>query len=628
MKKFIFYIAAMAMAMSCNDMGNELGADSSLDTQPQEGDTFVTLRVTMEQPDNDNDTQSRVTVNDVWESKWEDGDVIYLVESAGQGDYVAMTYSSSEESFSGTLTSGTTYRAYYTGGSGTISPLQYNDVDLLGIDIAVAPSKPKMVSSTEITITDNPAGDLIQEYDLYMQNLTAIVTFNLTFNVDVLFDSSTITFNPLKIYDITLGGDDEGETQVPILLYVDRTKDVDSDELYSSVSAEYNTKIALSGEEGVLESGSKYTCSITLNALPFTIKSGERLPIALTIGDDSNKKQVTSYIENNRESDFVVERSKYYTLSKSFGLKWSSFAANEFAGGDGSEGDPFQIETPYQLAYLATLAKWDYTSYHKLTADINLEGALWEPIGSDNTENQFCGHLDGDNHTISGLTIDSSGEFQGLFGSINESTIKNITLLNPSVSGGWEVGALCGMAGGNTSNTTIENIIVSGGTVTGSKWVGGVVGRSSSKVISCKNTAAVEGSDSNVGGVVGQSSDGIVTACYNVGSVECDTSGDYVGGVIGQLSYATATACYNTGGVTGSGSYVGGVIGSRSSGTVTECYYVSDTTIGSIDNVKKLDSIQALNAKVDDMNKAAEVDYYTAGTESIPPKLVNIEKEQ
>ncbi len=288
-------MVAMVMAVGCEDMIEEFEtADNSLDTQVQEGDTFVTLKLTMES-DSD-DTQTRVEVNDVYESKWEQGDVVYLVEDGEDtsGAYVTMTYDSSSELFTGTANSGKTYRAFYTGGSDTIYPFVDNGVQQLGIDFSAAPLKPKMVSSGTITIensnlTDPELEDLEQDYELFMQNITAMVTFDLTFNTDVLLTGVDIT--TLTISDITLGGSEVGETQIQTFCNVDRTKDVDSDEFYTETSPLYNATLIGTGGTATQDSGSgsKYTYSVTIHSLPFTIKAGESLPITCTISDGGSK---------------------------------------------------------------------------------------------------------------------------------------------------------------------------------------------------------------------------------------------------------------------------------------------------------------------------------------------------
>ncbi len=82
--------------------------------------------------------------------------------------------------------------------------------------------------------------------------------------------------------------------------------------------------------------------------------------------------------------------------------------------------------------------------------------------------------------------------------------LKNIILDNVNISGGSNVGAICGEA---TSDTRIYNCGVLGGSISGSNYVGGIVGLldGSSRVINCFSYATV-GGGSDVGGIVGYNS--------------------------------------------------------------------------------------------------------------------------
>jgi len=113
-------------------------------------------------------------------------------------------------------------------------------------------------------------------------------------------------------------------------------------------------------------------------------------------------------------------------------IAYTSYSQNEraatFSGTGLSDSAAYEIRTPAQLARLAELVNAGDTiarSYFKLTADIDLSaygtrfnnGKGWIPIG--NFSNQFSGHFNGNNHTISGFYInDTELDFAGLFGVI------------------------------------------------------------------------------------------------------------------------------------------------------------------------------------------------------------------
>ncbi|MBE8951558.1 MAG: hypothetical protein SR1Q7_00230 [Quinella sp. 1Q7] len=184
-----------------------------------------------------------------------------------------------------------------------------------------------------------------------------------------------------------------------------------------------------------------------------------------------------------------------------------------FGGGSGTESDPYKISAVEHLQQLATDVNGGNTYegvYFKLTADIDLTGVDFAPIG--NRNNMFNGTFDGAGFTISNLKISTGGNNVGLFGYVGEGgTIMNVTLDNVNVSGGDSVGGLIGANRG-----TIENCTVSGkvtGTGTGSdSYVGGLVGRNNTGTVS-GNTAIsnVSGTGNGVGGLVGYNSGGTVS---------------------------------------------------------------------------------------------------------------------
>ncbi|WP_455656417.1 filamentous hemagglutinin N-terminal domain-containing protein [Phascolarctobacterium sp.] len=179
----------------------------------------------------------------------------------------------------------------------------------------------------------------------------------------------------------------------------------------------------------------------------------------------------------------------------------------------------------------------------------------FDPLGyydySDKSKG-FNGVFDGLGYTIDGLTIDRGGEdYVGLFG-YNNGAIRNVGLINGSVSGKTSVGGIAGV------NDSTVSYCYNTGSVSGNWNVGGIVGYNDRTVSYSHNTGSVSG-NTNVGGVVGIHNNGSrVSYSYNAGSVNGSAN---VGGVIGDNFYGNLNDVYNTGTVTGSGDYVGGVLG-------------------------------------------------------------------
>ena len=178
--------------------------------------------------------------------------------------------------------------------------------------------------------------------------------------------------------------------------------------------------------------------------------------------------------------------------------------------------------------------------YFTMTADIDMSGKYnsgsgesWKPIGNESTH--FKGDFDGGGHKITGLYINGTESYQGLFGCIGSGgTIRNLSV-DGAVTGKSSVGGVCGAnAGGLIFNC--YNI----GAVTGSIDVGGVCGWNDGSIISCYNTGTVTGTDSNIGGVCGINNGSNILSCYNIGAV---TGSRDVGGVCG-ANYKNITRCY------------------------------------------------------------------------------------
>lgn len=213
-----------------------------------------------------------------------------------------------------------------------------------------------------------------------------------------------------------------------------------------------------------------------------------------------------------------------------------------------------------------------------LTADIDLTGKNWTPIGT-SFSNKYTGTFDGGGHTIKGLTVTTNDQFVGLFGSIGYAgTVKNVMMEDVQITSNHGSGFAGGVAG--FSDGTIENCSVSG-SVSGTVYVGGVVGAQwNGSTTGCSSSATVKGSV-YVGGVVGQTNGGAtMTACYATGNViiEIDpVSNISGGGLVGLNGGNGVCACYATGNVTSTGSSTGyvhifGLLGDNFN-TVTVCYW-------------------------------------------------------
>lgn len=166
--------------------------------------------------------------------------------------------------------------------------------------------------------------------------------------------------------------------------------------------------------------------------------------------------------------------------------------ADSYAGGDGSKTNPYEIATAEQLAKLARDVNNGNTfrgKYFKLTADIDLSGGIWMPIGKyynyGNGKNRlFFGKFDGNGHVIKNMHIqwenadDNAKSVWGLFSTLqgesstNLTTVTNLIIEKARVekkSGftpdgpSYNVGVVAGEIYGNTE---LSNIIIRGSEIT------------------------------------------------------------------------------------------------------------------------------------------------------------------
>jgi hypothetical protein len=226
--------------------------------------------------------------------------------------------------------------------------------------------------------------------------------------------------------------------------------------------------------------------------------------------------------------------------------------ADSFAGGCGTEEEPYLISDPSELAFLAlrvNAGDENYSDKHyKITEDLDLNGRSghgWTPIGihaRDGRDFPFKGHLDGNGRTVSDLTrFFSSGEDKfpyttvGLFGYIMGGSVSNLNvekvLIGASSSYAGYNGAIAAwLCGGVIENCAVSGEMCNGdvnGLIVGRLWGDGTV----------KNSAAC-GSILD-GGIVGKLEDGSVTGSVFINSGEYPRSG-----LVREIDRGTISNCF------------------------------------------------------------------------------------
>ena len=333
------------------------------------------------------------------------------------------------------------------------------------------------------------------------------------------------------------------------------------------------------------------------------------------------------------QNDVVLEAGNRYSYTvkvNATGLTLEGCTIGDWADGGGESGAAelgyiYDSNTKTYTVYNADgLLAWNEAAQKDrsinctLTADIDLTGKDWSPIGT-NFYNSYTGTFDGGGHTIMGLTVTTNDQYVGLFGRLGKAgTVKNVVMDGIQITCNHRLGYAGGVAGFSWGGT-IENCSVSG-SVSGTICAGGVVGiQWEASITGCSSSATVKGMV-QVGGVAGETNSGAtMAACYATGNVtiEIDPINNILGGgLVGFNAGSSVLACYATGNVTSTGSSTGNVsIGGFLGGnytTVTACYWKNNHEQGigynnKVTEATKVDGTDVTWQKaVDAMNTALQ----------------------
>ena len=243
-------------------------------------------------------------------------------------------------------------------------------------------------------------------------------------------------------------------------------------------------------------------------------KGGKSISLEL-----SNKKRVGVVTITDSKTQEVIMTKNFVINPKYYSI---DLYADSYAQGSGSETDPYIISNDLELAKLAyDVNKGTATAgkYFKLSNDINLDKALWIPIGSTNYEEKyFNGKFDGDGYSIDNMRIlwaDTNNDWStwGLFSAIkgtadNEANFCRITNLvmdhaliekesntNQTEKSG-NIGVLLGEVL-STGYSEISNIIVRNSVIT-------------------DNNESYKRKQFRVGGIIGNLEDNHITRLFNL----------------------------------------------------------------------------------------------------------------
>lgn len=258
----------------------------------------------------------------------------------------------------------------------------------------------------------------------------------------------------------------------------------------------------------------------------------------------------------------------------------AAFAEKKFGGGTGTQDDPWLITSPKDLIALAEFlnsgdaASYDaqsvgigncYGYYFKQTADIDLKGVTWEPIGYSGGT-YFAGNYNGDGHIIANASstgkVDPAGcATAGIFGWVAFGSVQNLHVKTADFVATGEnnfsyVGGITGVCyGASIKNCSVTNSsLESKRNNDNTNCAGSIAGYSTGGTF--ENCAAENNRVTSMtygGGFVGEVDDDLVSEdstfknCY---AADCIVTGftpyksgwSFIGGFAGQITSDAPTA--------------------------------------------------------------------------------------
>ena len=347
---------------------------------------------------------------------------------------------------------------------------------------------------------------------------------------------------------------------------------------------------------GVIEGETYVPYGVSVNVTTGNDASGYTKRMGVQVFKNGEIQEGFSYSQSDVKNGKMTETISYTegdkTVSDSFEV---DVIARDFLPDLGSDGF-YEIGTPDELTAFSLMVgaagKTDING--RLTADIDLTGTDYQPIGQYYTEARpsanttsnciggsyfldYSGTFDGNGKTV---TMDlESNRCAALIGTAEGATVKNVTVdgsIQARSTGYTAVGAgIVALASSSDDEvTTIEN---------------------------CVNRAEIN-SQFTAGGIAGMIDSGTKTVsnCYNYGTISCnyENNPSRYGGVAGVVGIQSTTllqlditGCYNLGSIVHGKGQTGAILGYTGNlpssypnrdtveclYTVSDCYYIDGT---------------------------------------------------
>ena len=253
----------------------------------------------------------------------------------------------------------------------------------------------------------------------------------------------------------------------------------------------------------------------------------------------------------------------------------TSYTANLTGGGTLTAS--MLVNSAGQLAQISTNLSGSYA----LNTNIDMSSiANWTPIGATSA---FTGTLDGQGYTVSNMTMptpSTSASGIGLFGVLQNATVKNLAIATAQIGSGQTSGysSPIGLLAGSATGGTITNVSVQGAiTMDSPGFLGGGIGKSSATISGLASSVSIHAPNSRAGGAIGEVLGGSITLSYATGNVFASSPGGFISAID---ATATVTQSFATGNLTAGSGDAGGFAADVGFGTITDSYATGQVTGG------------------------------------------------
>lgn len=369
--------------------------------------------------------------------------------------------------------------------------------------------------------------------------------------------------------------------------------------IYNSIASDNDSRSVTLAVNNQLQLSVGASATLFVVIPPTQDYSGNKFTIkvaASPVSDEPNTIVYEFSHQQSNEASGCFERNTMVPIN----INLADPAHTMVLNGKGTQVLPYLISTIQDLQSMQQLVAKDYqpmgsavafsNAWYSLQNDINASGAALSPIGT--AHSNFTGHFNGNNHTISNLTVTS-----GLFGYVSHNAvIFDLTVNGAAIdaNGQSSAGVICAHAVRSTinhcrilGNVTFTNL------PTSASYIGGIVGdmvaetTSNGMIQNCHCGASITLANAyestRLGGIAGHLLNSILRNCYtrlnttSNSTYVLSASNAIIGGIVGRTDASSQVSnCYLGiyDQINGTDQHMADICGDNSTSTlINHCYY-------------------------------------------------------